>query len=83
VLVAHGCHDADFSHAAEHLSCNIGAVRVVAQIFSEKFFAAVRSREAGLYCYRRNGRSPGRIFALSDGEGTIAQVILRIRRRYY
>jgi hypothetical protein len=34
---------------------------VVAEIFDEQFFVPVRSREARLYRYWRNGKSPNRV----------------------
>jgi len=58
VLVASGGHSADLSHATESLGSNIGAVRVIAEIFSEQFFASVRRHEARFDRYLRNRRIP-------------------------
>jgi hypothetical protein len=64
VLIADGCHSADLPHAPKCLSSDIGTVRVVAQIFGERLFAPIRSREARLYGYCRNGKSPDRIIII-------------------
>ncbi len=58
MLVARGDGKAELRHASEYLGSNIGTVRVVAQIFREQLFAPVRSREACLNRYLRNGESP-------------------------
>ena len=58
VFLADGCHNADFPYAPEHMGSNVGTVRLVAQIFGEKFFAPVRSREARLDRHLRNGEIP-------------------------
>ncbi len=44
--------------AAEYLGGNIRTALVVAEVFSEQFFASVRSRETRLNGYLRNGGSP-------------------------
>jgi len=48
VLVANGSDKTYLRHASEHLGSNIGAIRMVAEIFREYFFVSVRSREARL-----------------------------------
>ena len=58
MLVANGCHSADLFHATKHMGGNIGTARMVAQIFCQQLFASVRSCEAGLNRYLRNGKSP-------------------------
>ena len=58
VLVANRCHGADLPHAPERLGSNIGTTRMVAQIFAQQFFPPVRSREARLDRYLRNGEVP-------------------------
>lgn len=45
---------ADVLHTSEHMGSNIGTARVVAEVFRELFFAAVRSRDARLDRYLRN-----------------------------
>jgi len=55
VLVAYGSYSADFSHAPEGVGSNVGTTWLVAEIFSEQLFAPVRSREACLDRYLRNG----------------------------
>ena len=55
VLVANHGHDAKLRNATEHMYSNIGAARVVAKVFRENFFAAVRSRKTRLDGYLRNG----------------------------
>jgi hypothetical protein len=35
VLIADCCHDADFPNASKRMSCNIGAVWGVAEVFGE------------------------------------------------
>jgi hypothetical protein len=57
VLVANHGHLAKLHNATEHVSGNIGAVGVVANVFCQNFFAAVWSRDARLNCYPRNGES--------------------------
>ena len=56
MLVANGSDKTYLRHASEHLGSNIGAIRMVAEIFREYFFVSVRSREARLYRYWRNGK---------------------------
>jgi len=58
VLVARSDGKADLHRSSEHLGSNIGTAQVVAEIFSELFFAPVRSREACLNRHLRNGESP-------------------------
>jgi hypothetical protein len=58
VLVANDGGIAEFHHASEHLSRNIGAAGVIAEVFSEQFFVPVWSREARLDRHLRNGESP-------------------------
>jgi hypothetical protein len=58
VLVANGSDKAQPQNASEHLGSNIGAVRMVAEIFSQLFFAPVRSRAARFNRYLRNGEGP-------------------------
>jgi hypothetical protein len=67
VLVADSRHNADLSDASERVGSNVGTARLVAQIFSKQFFVSVRSRQARLNRYLRNGESPNRILVLSDG----------------
>ena len=74
MLVAYGCNSADLFHAPEHLSSNVGTVRVIAEIFSEQFFAPVRSREARPNRYLRNGGTPNRSPPLSNGKRALAPV---------
>jgi hypothetical protein len=50
----HG-HEPKLHNATEHMCSNIGAAWVVAKVFRENFFAAVRSRKARLDGYLRNG----------------------------
>jgi hypothetical protein len=64
VLIAHGCHNADFPDASQYLSGNIGAISVVAEIFGQEFFVAVRRLQACLYTYRRNKKSPDRVLII-------------------
>jgi hypothetical protein len=54
VLYANGSDKVEFSHASQHLGCNIRTARVVAEVFGEQFFVPVRSREARLDRYLRN-----------------------------
>jgi hypothetical protein len=58
VLIANGSDKVEFRHASEHLACNIRTARVVAEVLGEQFFATVRSREARLDRYLRNGEIP-------------------------
>jgi len=55
--VAYRRYSAEFSHAPEDVGSNIGTSRLVAQIFSEQFFAPIRRREARLDRYLRNWES--------------------------
>ena len=54
MLVANGGHNADLSHAPEHVGSKIGTARVVTEIFCEQFVVPVWSREARLDRYLRN-----------------------------
>jgi len=58
VLVASDNDKEESRHASEHLGSNIGATRVVTEIFSEQFFAPVRHHEARLDRYPRDRESP-------------------------
>jgi hypothetical protein len=58
VFVANGCHSAELHHAPKHVGSNMGTARLVAQIFRELLFAAVRSDEARLDHHLRNGAPP-------------------------
>jgi len=65
VLFANCGANADSPHASERMGSNIGTVRVVAEIFSELFFTAVRSHHARLNRDLRNRESPNQMFGLS------------------
>ena len=54
MLFANCSPKADFLYASEHMGSNIGTARVVAEVFRQLFFAAVRSRDAHLDRYLRN-----------------------------
>jgi hypothetical protein len=58
VLIANCSTNANLLCVSEHTSSDINAVRVVAEIFSKQFFAAIRTREARLNRYQRNGEPP-------------------------
>ena len=58
MLIANDSDSSEFHHASEHLGSNIGTAGVVTEIFSEQFFAPVRSREARLDRHLRNGSIP-------------------------
>ena len=58
VLVTNDRDEAELRCVSEHAGSNVGTARVVAEIFSEYFFASVRSREARLDRHLRNGQSP-------------------------
>lgn len=58
VLVADGGHRADLSHEPEGMGRNVGTARLVAEILGEQFLAPVRSLEARLDRYSRNGEYP-------------------------
>ena len=58
VLVTNGYGKAEFPRASERVGGNIRTSRVIAQIFSEQFFATVWRLEARLDRYLRNGGSP-------------------------
>jgi hypothetical protein len=58
VVIANGSDKVEFRHASEHLACKIRTARVVAEVLGEQFFAPVRSREARLDRYLRNGEIP-------------------------
>jgi hypothetical protein len=64
VLFANCGADADPLHASERMGSNIGTVRVVAEIFRELFFTAVRSHHARLNRYLRKRESPNQMFGL-------------------
>jgi hypothetical protein len=77
MLVAYGCYSADLSHTPEHVGSNVGTTCLIAQIFCEQLFAPVRSREARLDRYLRNGKPPLRILALFDAhEGLLRKEFL-------
>ena len=57
MLVANNSDQAEFRDVSERLCSNIGTARMVAEIFRQQFFVPVRSREARLYGYQRNGKS--------------------------
>jgi hypothetical protein len=58
VFVADRGHGANLPHAPQYVGSNIGTLRLVAQIFGEKFFAPVRRCEARLDRYLRHIGSP-------------------------
>jgi hypothetical protein len=58
VLIANDSDKVEFSHASEHLACNIRTARVVAEVLGEQFVVPVRSREARLDRYLRYGEIP-------------------------
>jgi hypothetical protein len=70
VLVANGYDKAEFPRASERMDSNIGTPRVIAEIFSEQFFAAVWSLEARLDRYLRNGEPPNQLLPLSMSGGS-------------
>jgi hypothetical protein len=61
VLVAHRYDNAELHYATERAGSNVRTSWVVAEIFSEQFFAPVWSLKARLDRYLRNGESPNRI----------------------
>jgi hypothetical protein len=61
VLVTNGCDEGELPSTSECVGCNIRTSRMVAKIFSEQLFAAVRSSEARLDRYLRNSGSPDRM----------------------
>ena len=61
VLVANRCDKAELPRTSKCVGSNIRASRVVAQIFNEQLFAAVRSPEARLDRYLWNRASPDRM----------------------
>lgn len=65
MLFAHCGANADSLHASERMGSDIGTVRVVAEIFRELFFTAIRSHHARLNRYLRNRESPNQMFGLS------------------
>ena len=67
VFVTGGRHRADFPHEPEGMSRDIGATRVVTQIFRELLFTPVRRLEARLDRYLRNLESPPSIILLAIG----------------
>ena len=58
VLVANDSDIAESHRASKDLSRDIGTVRMVAEIFTEQFFAPVRSLEASSDRHLRNRESP-------------------------
>ena len=52
---ANRSHQPQLYQAADHASRKIGAIRIVAEILGEPFFAAVRSLEAGLNGHLTHG----------------------------
>ena len=54
MLVANDNDMAQFHHASKHVGSNIGTTGVIAEVFSEEFFAPVRRCEARLDRYLRN-----------------------------
>jgi hypothetical protein len=81
VFVADGCHGANLPHAPEHMGSNIGTLRLVAEIFGEKFFAPVRRREARLDRYLRNGEIPLTVYLRR--RWSLAQVISCIPKKRF
>jgi hypothetical protein len=61
VLVANSGNTTQLQDASEHLGRYIGTVRVVAEIFSEQFFAPVGSGKARVDRYLRNREFPNSI----------------------
>jgi hypothetical protein len=55
VLITNDRDQAELRHTSEHPGRDIGATWVVADIFSEQFFAPVRRCEARFNRYLRNG----------------------------
>ena len=74
VFLANNGGQAKIREASEYLGSNIRAVLVIAEIFSEHFFASVRSREARFNGYPRDEEPPDSILVLSDGWRALAQV---------
>ena len=68
MLVTNGCGKAEFPRASERVGRDIRTSRVVAEIFSEQFFATIWRLEARLDRYLRNGGSPNRLVLLSRAE---------------
>jgi len=60
MLVANHGHKAKLRNATQHVSGNIGAAGVVANVFCENFFTAVWSRDARLNRYPGNRGTPPR-----------------------
>jgi hypothetical protein len=79
VLVANCSHDANFPDASEHMGCNIGAARVVAEVFGEQLFAPIWRGKARLDRYLRNGVSPNRILLQYLTDRGSAQASLCVR----
>jgi hypothetical protein len=61
VFVTNRCDEAELPRTSECVGSNIRASRMVAQIFNEQLFVAVRSPEARLDRYLRNRASPDRM----------------------
>jgi hypothetical protein len=57
VLIANDRDKTEFPHASEGMRSYIGTARVVTEILGEQLFAPVRSHQARLYRYQRNGKS--------------------------
>ena len=64
MLVANHDCETDLWNAPEHMHGKIGAAGVVTNVFGERLLAPVPSFEAGLYSYRRNGKSPDRVITI-------------------
>jgi hypothetical protein len=61
VLVTNGCDKGEFPRTSECVGSNIRTSRMVAKVFSDQLFAAVRSSEARLDRYLRNSGSLDRM----------------------
>ena len=55
VLITNDRDEAELRHTSERPGRDIGTTRVVTNIFSEQFFAPIRSRKARFDRYQRNG----------------------------
>jgi hypothetical protein len=73
VIIADGCAKAELHNNAEHMLCDIGTARIVAEIFREFFFVAFWSRKARLNRYPRHGES-GSMTTLSSESRGLEQV---------
>ena len=58
MLVANDRDQTELRCVSKDVGSNVGTAQMVAEIFSEHFFASARSREARLDRYLRNGQSP-------------------------